>query len=1193
MAEDPAETLRLRSVTLKPAYDSNDDLLADFYIPVLRASTSYDRSVGYFRSSALAAAARGISRFIRNEGAMRLLVGAEVREEDVDALAGALTLDGAFANRLAEGLAEPTDIEQRRLEVLAWLAREGRLDVRVAIPVDQQGRPVVTTEAHKYFHEKLGVLRDAAGEGVAFQGSVNESATAWTSNFESFSAFSSWDNPQHFSVWANKFTDRWNGHVAGFQVFDLPEAAEAALLRWAPDSEPSPRDPEEPSLVADEALLAAYLLAAPRQVGADALSASTVGVSLFPHQRQVVARLADEYPRSWLLADEVGLGKTISAGMALRTLLLRGEARRVLILAPANVCRQWQDELFEKFGLWVPRLDGGKIHGAHPDDVREVAPGENPYAAEPVLIASSHLARRPDRREQVIAAGPYDLLIVDEAHHARRRSYTEPRYRPTQLLALLDRIRDTGTVQALWLLTATPMQVHPLELFDLLRHVGLDGLLSQENQFTHFYRQLALDDDARTQWAVLDEGLRHTPLLELSSADETLLGRIRAKIGNLDASRIAAFGTGAQATDTIVEPLGPGGRAELRAWIRWKAPVGQLVTRHTRATLRRYKAAGLLDAPLATRDVQPVTPEFTQEEMQLYTELDDVLSRLMDAHGTRKGAGFVLTVYRRRLTSSWAAIERTLQRRLDKEALLVEEDLLDEADDDLTVDELDIHTPGRVDQQEAVPLTEADFGEIQDYVTRLAQVPDSKFDRLDDDLDEARAAGHSTIVFTQFTDTLESLRDRLVGKYQSQLATFTGAGGHMWHPDSGWTPVAKRDLVDAIRSGAVTVLLATDAASEGLNLQACSYLINYDVPWNPMRVEQRIGRVDRLGQERSTVGIRSYFIPGTVEEDVYRTLADHIDLFHDMVGGLQPILGSTEDAFRSIFKAPKAERAAAQKAVLADLASQANDLKAGGLDLGDEDPLPLPDFPASPVTLRDLQVLVGEQLGFLEYPSEHRFTWIPERASRDAEDWSALATYGHPGLQGFLAKGTQAFDQSGGPLVLAGLDSPASPTAAVRADMVPPTVPGSVRELADLSSAVARASAEELAQELVAQEVDRRASHGRLVLTTRRSAQLSRVERDLRRLLAGLVQAGCGYQVALGQDPDPYSVWMDLQADKTSILSYVEAFCRTAGVVPSDFYGAGLTRAPEPISASTWAEHRSEAERHLHDIASQLNALRG
>jgi hypothetical protein len=360
-----------------------------------------------------------------------------------------------------------------------------------------------------------------------------------------------------------------------------------------------------------------------------------------------------------------------------------------------------------------------------------------------------------------------------------------------------------------------------------------------------------------------------------------------------------------------------------------------------------------------------------------------------------------------------------------------------------------------------------------------------------------------------------------------------------------------------------------------------------------MRVEQRIGRVDRLGQERSTVRIRSYFIPGTVEEDVYRTLADHIDLFHDMVGGLQPILGSTEDAFRSIFKAPKAERAAAQKAVLADLASQANDLKAGGLDLGDEDPLPLPDFPASPITLRDLQVLVGEQLGFLEYPSEHRFTWIPERASRDAEDWSALATYGHPGLQGFLAKGTQAFDQSGGPLVLAGLDSPASPTAAVRADTVPPTVPGSVRELADLSSAVARASAEELAEELVAQEVDRRASHGRLVLTTRRSAQLSRVERDLRRMLAGLVQAGCGYQVALGQDPDPYSVWMDLQADKTSILSYVEAFCRTAGVVPSDFYGAGLTRAPEPISASTWAEHRSEAERHLHDIASQLNALRG
>lgn len=105
-----------------------------------------------------------------------------------------------------------------------------------------------------------------------------------------------------------------------------------------------------------DAVVARYMRIAPRLVGAESLAEATIGLELFPHQRQVAERLAGLYPRSWLLADEVGLGKTISAGISLRRLVLDGRVRRALILAPANVCRQWQDELFEKkFGLWVPR----------------------------------------------------------------------------------------------------------------------------------------------------------------------------------------------------------------------------------------------------------------------------------------------------------------------------------------------------------------------------------------------------------------------------------------------------------------------------------------------------------------------------------------------------------------------------------------------------------------------------------------------------------------------------------------------------------------------------------------------------------------------------------------------------------------------------------------------------------------------
>src|SRR5690606_13515362 len=169
--------------------------------------------------------------------------------------------------------------------------------------------------------------------------SVNESATAWTANFESFSVYTSWGVPGHYNFWADKFNKHWHGSVTGFRVFPLPEAARQELIALAPDEPPDEHDPEETFLTGGDTAIARFLALAPRLVNAaPAVAEATTGVELFPHQRQVVERLAGAYPRSWLVADEVGLGKTISAGMALRRLLLAGEVKRALILAPANVC---------------------------------------------------------------------------------------------------------------------------------------------------------------------------------------------------------------------------------------------------------------------------------------------------------------------------------------------------------------------------------------------------------------------------------------------------------------------------------------------------------------------------------------------------------------------------------------------------------------------------------------------------------------------------------------------------------------------------------------------------------------------------------------------------------------------------------------------------------------------------------------
>jgi hypothetical protein len=391
---------------------------------------------------------------------------------------------------------------------------------------------------------------------------------------------------------------------------------------------------------------------------------------------------------------------------------------------------------------------------------------------------------------------------------------------------------------------------------------------------------------------------------------------------------------------------------------------------------------------------------FDTEEQQLYDELDELIDRLMAAHGSGRGAGFVLTVYRRRLTSSWAAIRRTLTRRVNREELSLDDDLIEEAEGAA----LDTGAGATMNDAQVVPLTESDLRDIRGYIDRMATVNDSKFDRLRHDLDAARSAGHSTIVFTQFTDTLDDLRDRLFAAYRSQLATFTGSGGQIFREGEGWLETSKRDLVDAIRSRRVTVLLATDAASEGLNLQACSYLINYDMPWNPMRVEQRIGRIDRLGQARDVVHVRSYFIPDTVEESVYRALAGRIDDFRELLGNPQPILGATEHAFQSIFRAPRSERRATQNQVIDQLIAQVDNLRRDGIDFTPEDPLPVPQYPPSPVTLDNLREVFVERFGdVLDTPSQP-VTWDPSRVSRDQEGWAALATYGHPRLDDTLAR---------------------------------------------------------------------------------------------------------------------------------------------------------------------------------------------
>ena len=136
---------------------------------------------------------------------------------------------------------------------------------------------------------------------------------------------------------------------------------------------------------------------------------------------------------------------------------------------------------------------------------------------------------------------------------------------------------------------------------------------------------------------------------------------------------------------------------------------------------------------------------------------------------------------------------------------------------------------------------------------------------------------------------MDYLRQNLQQLYGSQVACYSGRGGELYR-DGEWQTVPKEQIKKQFRGGTIKLLLCTESASEGLNLQTCGVLINYDLPWNPMRVEQRIGRIDRIGQVYSTVNIHNFYYDGTVEAKVYRRLRARIDAFQTVVGNLQPIL---------------------------------------------------------------------------------------------------------------------------------------------------------------------------------------------------------------------------------------------------------------------------------------------------------------
>jgi superfamily II DNA or RNA helicase len=579
------------------------------------------------------------------------------------------------------------------------------------------------------------------------------------------------------------------------------------------------------------------------------------------HQVYIAHRVTQKLQPRMILADEVGLGKTIEAGLIIKELRARELIERVLVVCPASLQLQWQQELRSKFNEEFEIFDSAALKFLGTG-------GRNPWVARDNVICSLPFAANPKRAERIIEAD-WDLVVFDEAHRVRRWLQSANKVSVTQAYRLGDELKEL--VNGLLLLTATPMQLHPFELYSLIELVE-PGLHPTFAAYESAGRELpALNDlmKALKGWDALSDHerelvkQRHGALLEeIDVTAEELSDR---------ASRETAMNALAQ-----------------------RHPLAQVLVRN-----RKAEVGGFM-----RREARSFFVDLTEEEFDLYQDITEYLRRGYNRARAEKqlAIGFVMVTYQKMLASSSYAIRQSLRRRIER--LRIElQGTHNEKRTKLskgTLDELAEAEELSASLEEAeaaaiqIAAVQTEIAELERLVERLGQARDSKTSELlralkpifDADIKE------KVLIFTQFIETQEFLMRALEMNGMS-VATFNG------RMSLDEKELAVRRFRDP--DGA-QILVSTEAGGEGRNFQFAHILVNYDLPWNPMKVEQRIGRLDRIGQSRP-VFIYNLACRDTVEERVLDVLATRIRLFEESVGSLDPILGSVESQIEQIVMA--------------------------------------------------------------------------------------------------------------------------------------------------------------------------------------------------------------------------------------------------------------------------------------------------
>ncbi|MBP1464506.1 DEAD/DEAH box helicase family protein [Candidatus Chloroploca sp. M-50] len=841
----------------------------------LRGALRYDRIAGYFSSSLLEVAGEELEHVA---GQIRVVCNSDLHPHDVrTARAAEAALRRAWCGTRPEALLQGEGEPQvrNRFQRLYAMLTSGKLVVKV-LPDSVFG----------LIHGKAGVITCADGSATSFIGSVNESKFGWQINYELL-----WEDSSSEAVaWVQEeFDALWNSPyavpLAEAVIQDLERLARRQVIStvaaWT-DEAPAHTPPDPASALVETPVYR-------REAG------------LWEHQKYFVKTVIDAHhgPQGkarYILADQVGLGKTLQLAMAAKLIALAG-TKPVLVICPKTLVWQWQTELADLLDMpsagwngkqWVDER-GFEYPAAGPEAIRR--------CPRRVGIISGGLISYRSAAVEHLLKVEYDCVILDEAHRARRQNLGDRRDGekpdPNNLLDFMYKIAER--TRSLLLATATPVQLRPIEAWDLLSVLGYGDESVLGNAHSRWRqpvealnlimgrRELPRDENEQWEW------LRNPLPLK---AEGPFYERLRRELQLNDDVAVA---NGSRLMDLNVSV-----RSRLCAqfgdFIASRNPFICRIIRRTRKQLEEqiHPESGepLLDPihvdVLGERDEEAISvPVYLQTAYERAEQFCKQISVRM------RGAGFLKTLLLRRVGSTVYAGKITAERMLGDWANIEEP----EQDDDEFDGEPQLHST-----DEAMPrtLTPTERDLLECFVDALVanQGRDPKYEKVRELLIDHGWLQLGCIVFSQYRDSIQWLAERLTEELPDEpIALYSGSSNSGIIQGGEWHRQTRDELKNMVRLGQLRLLLGTDAASEGLNLQMLARLINLDLPWNPTRLEQRKGRIQRIGQTHNKVAIYNLRYRGSVEDRVHELLSSRLQDIFQLFGQIPDVL---EDAWVAV-----------------------------------------------------------------------------------------------------------------------------------------------------------------------------------------------------------------------------------------------------------------------------------------------------